>query len=248
MTERNETYTTTTGETALVVAETREIQPSLTPGILQMFQQLDMAAYKSRRFGVTEGETVIKLLFCYENGLPLSTANTGLYVVKGKLQVESNVVAGQFKKHPSYDYRIKILSDHGCTIEVLRNGDVIGEASFNEEHAKRAGLLQKGGAWAQYPEDMYFNKAVARAYRRFAPDLFSQTVYVPGELDDADTVDATWASAAPVQAETVQAEPGQTLDELVARYGADAVLAANGGAIPATADEVAALGKALEAS
>jgi len=221
-------------EQALTVVQQRE----LTPTVLDMFQQLDQAAYQSRRFGVTQGETVIKLLFCYENNLPLSTANTGLYVVNGKLGLESNVIAAQFRRHPSYDYRIKEQTTKGCTIEVLRDGDVIGEASFVKEDAERAGLLSKDN-WKKYPEDMYYNRALSRAYKRFAPDLFSQSVYVREELEEV--VDATYTVQPAPEPETSRA----SLDDLVAEYGADAVLAANGGAIPATDEEVAAVAERL---
>jgi hypothetical protein len=38
-----------------------------------------------------------------------------------------------------------------------------------------------------------------------------------------------------------------TLDELIAQYGAEAVLAANEGSIPGTAEDVAAVAQALAA-
>ena len=222
--------------------ETRELvvtRQELTPTVLNMFMELDQAAYKSRRFGVTEGETAIKMLFCYENGLPLSAANTGLYVVNGRMEVMGNIVASQLRQHPEYDYQVARLDDKGCTIRIVRHGDPIGEATFDESHAARAGLLGKDN-WKAYPEDMYFNRAMSKAYKRFAPDIFSGPVYVRGEIS-GDVVDATWTVQEPVA--EVKAV---TLDELVEQHGADAVLAANGGKVPASVEEVQATAEKLK--
>ena len=208
------------------------VRRELTPSLLGMFMELDNAAYKSRRFGVTEGETAIKMLFCYENGLSLSTANTGLYVVNGRMEVMGNVVAAQLRQHQDYDYEIVKLDDTGCTIRIMRYGDPIGEATFDESDAQRAGLLGKDN-YQKYPKDMFFNRAMSKAYKRFAPDIFSGPVYVRGEIG-GETSD--W--------EVVEPEPAAkviTLDELVEQFGADAVLAANGGQVPASVDEVQAV-------
>ena len=213
------------------------IRQELTPTVLEMFMQLDEAAYSSRRFGVSKGETAIKMLFCYENNLPLSAANTGLYVVNGRMEVMGNVVASQLRQHPDYDYNIKALSDKGCTIEILRHDDVIGEATFDETHAQRAGLMGKDN-YQNYPEDMFFNRALSKAYKRFAPDIFSGPVYVRGEIS-GDVVDSTWTE--------VESTPEPvTLEELVNQHGADAVLAANGGTVPATVEDVQAVAAKLE--
>ena len=216
--------------------EVRElvVRQELTPTVLEMFMQLDAATYKSRRFGATEGETAIKMLFCYENGLPLSTANTGLYVVNGRMEVMGNVIAAQLRQHPDYDYQIARLDDTGCTIRILRHGDPIGEATFDHTHAQRAGLLGKDN-WQSYPEDMYFNRAMSKAYKRFAPDIFSGPVYVRGEIEAVDT---TWTVSEP-------APKALTLDELVEQHGADAVLAANDGKVPASNEEVQAVAEKL---
>jgi len=205
--------------------------------------QLDEATYQSRKFGVSQGETVVKLLFCYENGLPLSTANTGLYIVKGRLAVEGNVIATQLRRHPDYDYRIKRLDDTGCVVEILHSGQVIGESSFTEDDAKKAGLVSKDN-YQNYPRNMYFNRAISNGYKWFAPDIFSQAVYVPGEVED--TIDAPQWQVIDQKTATESAKAAISLDDLVARYGAEAIMQANNGMIPATDEEVAAVAAKLE--
>jgi hypothetical protein len=237
--------------------------PPLTPAVWKMIEAIAVAAHESRKVGVTSrGEAAIKFLFCYENGLPLSAANTGLYIVNGRIAAQSNIIAAQIRKHPDYDYRVKQIDNQGCTIEILRRvgGEwrVEGEASFTEDDAKRAGLSSKDN-YQGYPSDMYFNRALARAQKRFAPDVFSQPVYTPEEMgmptdDEGNVIEGQWKVAPPVPAsnnpnDTPQHTGHQTVPSLtwlVDRYGPEAVMAANGDAIPGTDEEVAAVAAKLE--
>lgn len=240
-------------------------QPHLTPTVWSMIEAIANAAYESRKVGVSsQGEAALKFLFCYENGLALSAANTGLYIVNGRIAAQSNIIAAQIRRHPNYDYRIKALDDHGCTIEILRRDPVSGEmrvegeASFTEQDAVKAGLANKDN-YRGYPSDMFFNRALARAQRRFAPDVFSQSVYMPEEMglatDDAgDVIEGAWRDV-PIATNPAPARPpaaanpattAVTLPELVARFGAEKIMAANGGAIPGTDEEIAKVAEVLE--
>lgn len=230
----------------------------INPAAWAMIDAIALSAFESRKVGVsTRGEAAIKFLFCYENGLALSTANTGLYIVNGRIAAQGNIIAAQIRRHPDYDYRIATLDDHGCTVEILRRMEgawrVEGQASFTEADAKRAGLASKDN-YQSYPSDMFFNRALARAQRRYAPDVFSQPVYAPDEMglrtnDDGDVIEGTWVTVAESHAPAPTViEPGKTtLSDIVDKYGADAVMAANGGLIPGTDDEVAAIAAKLEA-
>jgi len=153
----------------------------VTPDRWNMLLSIAQEMYESRAFGVTRGEAATKLLFCLEYGLPLSAANQGLYVVNGRVAAMGQIAAAELRKHPDYDYTIERLDDKGCTIAVSRHGEVIGTASFTEEDARRAELIDKDN-YRHFPSDMYFNRAIGRAMRRFAPDALSMTVYTPEEL------------------------------------------------------------------
>jgi len=214
-------------------------QSALTPTIWQMFLSIDQATYKSRRFGATEGETAVKLIFCLENQLPLSTANTGLYLVNGRLGVMGNVIAAKLRQHPHYDYRIVSLTDIGCIIAILRDGDEIGQTIFDKEDAERANLLKKDN-WQAYPQDMYFNRAISRAYKLYAPDLFmSGPVYVADELVAGDAIEGEWSITPP--------HTEYALGDLVDKFGPEAILNANDGKLPATDEEINAVAEKLEA-
>ncbi len=245
------------GLTVVPQAQQAQLSPTVSPTVWNMIERVARAAYESRKVGVNSaGEAAIKFLFCYENGLALSTANTGLYIVNGRLTAQSNIIAAQIRRHPNYDYRIKALDDHGCTIEILRRDPVSGEmrvegeASFTEQDAVKAGLANKDN-YKGYPSDMFFNRALARAQRRYAPDVFSQTVYAPEEMglrvdDNGDVIEGSWRTAPePAPGPAMTGTTPVTLTDLVAQYGAERILEANGGTIPGTDEEIARVAEIL---
>lgn len=123
-----------------------------------------------------------KLLFCFENNLPLNLAvNGGLYVVNNRLEMEGIVIRAKIKQHPQYDYQILHLDDVKCVLGGLVNNEPIGTVEYTIEHARRADLLNKEN-WKKYPEDMLLNRATSRLYKYYLPNLFSQPVYVRGEI------------------------------------------------------------------
>lgn len=231
------------------------LRPQVTPDTWTMFEQIALTIHNSRKFGVnTKEEAAIKLLFCFENGLALTSANTGLYIVNGKMAVQSNIIAAQLRRHPDYDYKIARLDDEGCTIQILRRHgaqlEVEGEASFTKEDAIKAGMDNKDN-YKGYPSDMYFARALSRAQRRYAPDIFGGPVYTPEDLNTGEVIETTWQQVSePTPAAIAAPEPQPqliTLEELVTKYGAEAVMNANNGAIPGTDGEVAAIALKLEA-
>jgi hypothetical protein len=189
----------------------------------------------------------MKILFCYENGLPLSVANTGLYIVNNKIAAEGSIISAQIRAHPNYDYRIKRMDNEACTVAILRRNEdghfeEIGESTFTMEDAEQAGLANKE-TYKKYPRNMLFNRAITNAHRWFAPDVFSQPLYTPEELG-ADVVDAEWSYTSEEGTETVpetvvetpalKQEKDITLQSLVTEYGAEKIMAANEGLIPST--------------
>lgn len=224
------------------------IRQEITPDTWNMLMGIGSAIKASRVFGsATAEEAAIKLLFCYENGLPLTTAGNGLFVVNGKIGAQANIIAAQLRRHPDYDYEIVEITPQSATVAILRRGAdgtlaEVGRGTFTLAEAKQAGLLSKDN-WRNYPEDMLFARAMTRAYRRYAPDVFGQPIYTPEEL--GDVVDApSWTVSAPITEPT----PQSILSDLVAQYGAEAVMAANGGAIPETAGDIKSVQATLNAS
>ena len=202
-------------------------QQEMTPAVWGMLKDIaeTTAVAKSEQAKIAK-----HLLFCLENELPLSLAvNGGLYTVNNRVEVEGTVIRAQIRKHPDYDYKITRLDDKGCEIAIFEfiphkimlnnesemNGwELLGSASFTEEDAKQADLLGKDN-YKKFPTDMYLNRATSRAYKRFCPNIFMQSVYVRGEIqgNDADIIEGTAVSV-------------PTMQDLINEYGHDAVLQA----------------------
>jgi hypothetical protein len=173
------------------------LQREMNPANWQMIQAIAETTAMAR----SEQAKIAKhLIFCYENDLPLSLAvNGGLYTVNGRVEVEGTVIRGQIRKHPDYDYKIITLNEKECVIEigefVPEDGKLlskykysaIGQASFTWDDVIVAGLQDKEN-YKKYPTDMLLNRATSRAYKRFCPDIFMQSVYVNGEISNQPKV------------------------------------------------------------
>lgn len=191
------------------------IRQNLNPDIWQMLSQVGTAFARAQKFGIhSPSEGAIKALFCFENGLPL-TAARGLYIVNGKLGIESGIIAALLRRHPNYDYKIVRLDDKGCTIEIYYHDELVGTTSFTEDHAKRAGLSSRK-TYQSYPEDMYFAKAITRAQRRYAPDVFMQAIYASEDMQEWQIIDVEAKPLPPVLAPLTQ-------HDLVEKFGWDRV-------------------------
>jgi hypothetical protein len=218
-------------------------QQKLTPDVYDMLEKIALASFESRRFGIAkQGEATIKLLFCLEAGLHLSTANTGLYIVNGKLAVQSNIISAKLRQHPNYDYEIKEHTDKVCTIEIWRLGrsgewGVAGVSSFTIEDAKSAGLLSND-VWKKYPKNMLFGRAITNGYRFYAPDVFGMPLYIPEELgmkvdsEGSPIIEGSYSVNEPQE---------MTLKDLQEKFEIKDILAANNGSIPANSAEVKAV-------
>jgi len=192
-----------------------------------------------------------KLLFCFENGLPLNLAfNGGLYIVNNKMAVEGDIIRAKINNSSNYDFKIEKQDETGCTLSFwqranenwnfrvydseAKNGDWVkkGETSFTLEDAKRAGLITGNkDTYSKYPTDMFFNRATSRMYKRFCSDLFNQSVYIHGEIEGTDFNNDDF-----LEGEIIQ--PQTTLDNLVNRFAPDAILTANNGRMPSTQAEI----------
>jgi hypothetical protein len=144
---------------------------------------------------VTNGsQAMVKIMAGRELGLQPFASMQGLYIVKGKIQISGNTIAGKIKAHPSYDYRVVKLDDSICELEFFENGESVGFYSFTYEKAKKIGLTTNS-VWQNYPQTMLFNRAISGGYKIFCPDIFNFMVYT--EADDIeDSSEATTVSEA----------------------------------------------------
>lgn len=134
-------------------------------------------------------QAVVKILAGKEMGFgPIASMN-GIHVIKGKPAVGANLMAAKVKAHPKYDYRVKKLTDAECVIAFYQEGQEIGESSFTDKDATKAGTQNMG----KFPRNMLFARAMSNGVRWFCPDVFlGGPVYTPDELgaivDDEGTI------------------------------------------------------------
>jgi hypothetical protein len=206
------------------------IQREMNPANWQMLESIALTTAGQSQ--LERAKIAKHLLFCFENDLPLSLAvNGGLYTVNNRVEVEGTVIRAQIKKHPDYDYCIDELTEEKCIMSIIsftppylqsnakfveNKGWVLGQVEYSWDDVKRAGLNDKDN-YKKYPIDMLLNKCTSRAYKRYCPDIFMQSIYITGELEiDADITI--------IDGETEEILP--TFDELIAEHGNDVVLEA----------------------
>lgn len=241
------------------------IRNEITPADWQMIEAIAPTMHGSRLFGVSSPAAAAAIMLKGRDlGLSLTGSFDLIHVIDNKPSLSPRGALAILHGSPEIK-RIEIneLTDekggylgHECRIE-RRNGFTY-TARFTLADAKQAGLEKAGSGWAKYPRNMCLWRAVGFAADVAAPDII-------GGMKTADQYDgAITAEGDVITGQWVDSEdglgviPGDGPDEtghaaiaaqaLVEEYGAEAVLAANNGAIPTTLEEVDALRYALIAA
>ncbi len=133
-----------------------------------------------------QAQAAVKVLAGDELGIPPIASMTGIYIVKGKIQLGATLIASRIRAH-GYDYRILFFDTTKCVIEFhgrldsAGNRAALGESSFTIADAIAAGI--KSDMYAKYPRNMLFSRAISNGAKWFTPDVFSGIpVYAEGEL------------------------------------------------------------------
>lgn len=127
-------------------------------------------------------QAIVKMVAGEELGLGPMTSMQGFHVIQGKPTISGQIMASKVKMSAKYDYRVREATATRCLIEWFQDGESVGESEYTFEQAQRAGLTGKDN-WRKTPEDMLFNRAIARGVRRHCPDVLAgATAYVPEEL------------------------------------------------------------------
>lgn len=213
--------------------------------------------HASRLFRTTSVEHAYAIILTgHELGLGATTALANISVIQGKPSLGAALVGALIKRSGRYDYRVEEVTDQRARVRFLQRlpgqspgqeWEDIGGSEFSLDDAKRANL---GGSqtWKSYPRNLLLSRALTNGARWYCPDVFAGAIYAPDELVASDaTGDASGATSAATSAATSGAtgNGAPTLEELLDRFGADAIVAANGGAIPATEDELVAVAQRL---
>ncbi len=237
--------------TSLALASNREI----TPQVWQMISQMAPVMHRSRLFGVSSEEQAAAIMLKgYELGLSITASFELIHVVQGKPGLSPRGALALLHNSPEIEaIKITRLAPGGtflgyeCTMK-RRNGFEY-TARWTMDDAKRAGLIKPDSGWTTYPENMCMWRAVGFCSDMVAPDITAgmtgmmkaPEMYGVAIDDQGEVIEAT-AQPDPIP---TQAAPAITLDDLCNMFGAEAVLVANEGKIPATDADVQAVANKL---
>ena len=192
----------------------------------------------------------------YELGLSITASFEFVQVVQGKPSLAPRGALALLHNSPEITtLAITRLTDGqgafvGYQCHMARRNGFAHTVQFTLADAQRAGVVKSGSGWANYPENMCLWRAVGFCADVVAPDItagMTTLMKAPEQYgvslsQGGDIIDVT-----PVTAPVPPIVPLiPTLDELLILFDADTILAANGGRIPATDDEVKAVWEALQ--
>jgi hypothetical protein len=138
-------------------------------------------------------KAVTKALIGQEMGMGLVASMNSLYVIDGKVAMDSHAIRNTAVM-AGYSIRTITLTKTKAVLEwsIQRNGkqEILGLSEFTWEDAQKAGLADKSN-WKKYPKDMLFARAVTRGARMYANQAFAnQAIYERDEImEDGQYID-----------------------------------------------------------
>jgi hypothetical protein len=224
------------------------VRQSLSPATWEMINQVAPAMYRSRLFGVASPEQAAAVMLKgYELGLSLTASFELVQVVQGKPALSPRGALALLHGHPECagikieDQVDKAGNPVACKVWMKRRNGFEYAVTFTMDDARRAGLIKKDSGWEKYPANMLRWRATGYCADVVFPDILGglkrADEFGADITPDGDVIEGTWST-------TVEAGPEDAaaiLQQLVDFYGAEAVLQAGGGSLPATLDEVKAV-------
>jgi hypothetical protein len=220
-------------------------QRFVTPSVLDMFDRLAPVMANSRMMGVMQpAQAYAIMLKGYEIGLSITASFEFVQSVAGKPpQLSPRGAMALLHSSPLMEPVIikRLTDDKGAFIgyqcTMTRKTGFTHTSRFTMADAATAGLIKEGGAWMSYPENMCMYRAIGFCADVVAPDItagmtaimkmpeaYGVAINDGGEIIDVRTIPT-----------------GPTLNDLLAKYPPDAIMAANDGRIPQTAEEINAV-------
>ena len=229
-------------------------QPQTTMETVHVIQALAPIMQASRMFNVTPEQAAVVMLTGHELGIGMAASFQFVHVVEGKPSISPKCMMALIHASGEVDVKIaRLPEDKGqpligyeCWMRRRRSG-FEHTTRFTLEDAKRAGLVKPRSAWESYPENLCMWRAIGFAADVVCPDL-GGGMYRPEELGAIVDSEGEPVTVHPVTITVLPPDDtAPTLQGLVAQYGAEAVMAANDGRIPATGDELIAIATKLGA-
>jgi len=248
-------------------------RPQLTPAVWDMIERVAPAIYQSRLFGVSSKEqAMVIMLKGFELGLSLTASFEFIHVIDGRPALSPRgALAIVLNSGLLEGMRIEEQKD-ACAVWMKRKDGPEYKMSWTIEDAKRADLITQEGSlkadgtrrgksnWEKYPANMLKWRTIGYVIDVLFSDVcggMKRSDELGADITpEGDTIDGSWRIA-PTPAPTDQQpdvpviespKPSINLDALLARHGAEAIIAANDGRIPGTQEEIEAVAAKLEAT
>lgn len=222
----------------------------LTPDIWATIEKVAPTMQKSRLFGVaTVDQAAAIMLKGYELGLGMTASFEFIHIIQDKPSLSPRgalaliIQSGECEKLQIEDSSDEKGNPTACQVTMKRRNGIEYIAKYTMEDAKKADLVKQGSGWAKYPSNMLRWRAVGYAADVVFPDIIGgmkrADEFGAAISPDGDVITTSWAVVEDNQKPTQRAPSlSEELNELVMRYGAENVLAANGGVPPTTAEQM----------
>lgn len=226
------------------------------------------AFHIARWFGLNNPEQGMAIMLKgHELGVGLAASFEFIKPIEGKPCLVPMGALALIQNSPLIEgIKIEDLADKsgnptGCKVWMKRVNGFEYTVTWTMEDAKRAGVVKAGSGWEKYPANMLRWRAIGFCADVVCPDVLGglkRADELGADLmPNGDVLEGTWramsiaetpsAAPAPQAVEAPSVEPPRvTLDQLVQKHGAEAVIVANEGKIPGTDAEVAAVAAKLE--
>src|SRR5579885_1989766 len=215
------------------------VKRQLTPDVWSMIWSIAPVIHESRLFGTYSKEQAAAIMLtAYELGLPLTTGFQVIHIIQGKPSLSPRGALALIQQSGQLEAMKITESADACTVWMRRKSGIEYTATFTMDDARRAGLIKPDSGWTKYPANMLRARAIGFCADVVFPDVLGglkRADEFDADVDDAgNVVETSWTTVTPA---TTDKAP--TLDELLATYSAEEIVAANGGRIPATDDQLA---------
>ena len=222
------------------------VKHELTPDTWGMIEKIAPVMQKSRLFGVATAEQAMAIMLKgHELGLQLAASFEFVVVIQDKPSLIPRGALALILNSSEYasmsidDQRTDKGQPTACVVTMKRKNGFSYTATYTMEDAQRADLIKPGSGWAKYPANMLRWRAIGFAADVVFPDVIGgmkRADEMGADLTpEGDVINTTWSVV-----EQKKAEPQATvaLNDLIAQYGADAILAVNKGQIPTSLDDL----------
>ena len=127
--------------------------------------------FKSRFFTDLQSaaQCVAKILAGRELGLAPMISISKIFIVNGKMAIQSEIMGDLIKRGDKYNYRIIQLDNQVCELEFFENGKPVGKSKFTMQDAATAMLMTKD-VWKKYPRNLLLGRALSNGARWYCPD------------------------------------------------------------------------------